>query len=179
LEERAKRANPLLFTQSAQITAAERAQRLTLKNRYPDLTAEVSAIQRDSRLDGWEVMLGINIPLQQETRRSQERAAAAMLAAAQTRYEANTSQVLGELREALVGLEAARRQDELLLSNLLPQAELTFLSALASYRAGKVDFTTLLDALRQIRRTKLDELKVRVEQRVRLAEIERLVGEEL
>ena len=58
-------------------------------------------------------MLEVNIPLQQETRRSQEREAAAMLAAAQIRQEANTNQVLGDLQEALAGLDSANRQIQL------------------------------------------------------------------
>jgi outer membrane protein TolC len=52
-------------------------------------------------------------------------------------------------------------------------------SALASYRTGRVDFSTLLDAQRQMRRTRLDLLKIELEQQMRLAEIERIVGEEL
>ncbi len=57
--------------------------------------------------------------------------------------------------------------------------QLTFESALASYQTGRVDFTTLLDAQRQIRRTQLDLLKIELEQQMRLAEIERIVGEDL
>jgi cobalt-zinc-cadmium efflux system outer membrane protein len=180
LEERVRRTNPLLLAQSAQITAAEQTQRLVEKNRYPDLTVGVSPIQRKGhQFDRWELMLEVNIPLQQETRRSQESEAAALLAAAQARQEANTNQVLGELQEALAGLEAARRQFQLLKTSLLTQAELTLQSALVNYQTGRVDFTTVLDAQRQIRQVRLDYLKAEAEQQIRLAEIERLVGEAL
>lgn len=179
LAERAQRINPQLFTQTAQITAAERARLLTLRNRYPDLRVAVSAIQEDERLNAWELMLEVDIPLQQGARRAQEQESAALLAAAQTRLEATTLQVLGELQEALAGLEGARQQAQLLDRDLQPQAELTFRSALASYQTGTVDFATLLEALRQIRQANLNALKAEVEQRIRLAEIERLVGEDL
>ena len=44
-----------------------------------------------------------------------------------------------------------------LLSNtLLPQAQLTFRSALAGYENNKVDFTTVLGSIRQIRQLRLD-----------------------
>ena len=66
-----------------------------------------------------------------------------------------------------------------LAATLLPQVELTYEAALASYQTGRVDFTTLLDAQRQIRRTRLDLLKIELEQQMRLAEIERIVGEDL
>jgi cobalt-zinc-cadmium efflux system outer membrane protein len=62
---------------------------------------------------------------------------------------------------------------------LLPQAELTFNSALASYEATKVDFATLLEAQRAIRQARQNQIKARFEGQVRLAEIEKLLGEEL
>ena len=62
---------------------------------------------------------------------------------------------------------------------LLPQAELTFKSALAGYETGKVDFATLLDAQRQIRNAKLALLRAQASQQQRLADIERLLGEDL
>ena len=55
----------------------------------------------------------------------------------------------------------------------------TFKAALAGYETGKVDFATLLDAQRQIRKAKQDLLKAQVEAQVRLADIERLLGEDL
>ena len=176
LEQRVWQSNPTLLAQSAQITAAEQTRRLAEKNRYPDLNVGVSPIQRKGEFDRWELMLEVNIPLQQETRRSQEREAAAMLAAAQIRQEANTNQVLGDLQEALAGLESANRQIQLLKTSLLPQAELSLQSALVNYQTGRIDFTTALDAQRQIRQARLDYLKAQVEQQLRLAEIERLVG---
>jgi outer membrane protein TolC len=42
-----------------------------------------------------------------------------------------------------------------------------------------VDFTTLIDAQRQIRRARLDILRVELEQHMRLAELEKVVGEDL
>jgi cobalt-zinc-cadmium efflux system outer membrane protein len=64
-------------------------------------------------------------------------------------------------------------------TSLLPQAELTFKAALAGYETGKVDFATLLDAQRQIRKAKQDVIKAQAEQQGRLADIERLIGEDL
>ena len=63
--------------------------------------------------------------------------------------------------------------------SLLPQSELTYRSALAGYESGKVDFATLLDAQRQIRQVKLNQVKAGVAAQTRLADIERIVGEEL
>jgi outer membrane protein TolC len=50
---------------------------------------------------------------------------------------------------------------------------------LAAYENGKVDFATLLEAQRQIRKGRQDLLKSRVEAQIRLADIERILGDEL
>ena len=125
----------------------------------------------------WELMVELNLPLQQASRRAQEREADSLLAAARARREATAQQGLGELGEALSALDAARRTDALLTHSLLPQVELTFRAALAGYETGKVDFTTLLDAQRQIRLARQSRLKAQAEAQMKLAEIERLVEE--
>ena len=102
-----------------------------------------------------------------------------MLSAARSRSEATANQVLAELSENLSGLDAARRTEAAITNSLLPQTELTFKAALASYENGKVDFVTLLDAQRLIRQAKQNQIKAQVEAQTRLAAIERLLGEEL
>jgi outer membrane protein TolC len=87
--------------------------------------------------------------------------------------------VLADLAENLSGIEAARRAETLTRTSLLPQAELTFDSALAAYENGQVDFATLLEAQQQIRKARLNQVKAQSEAWIRLAEIERLLGEEL
>ncbi len=124
-------------------------------------------------------MFELNIPLQQESRRSQEREAEKMIEASHARKEATANQLLADLSENLAGINAARRVEALAQTSLLPQAELTFRAALAGYETGKVDFATLLDAQRQIRKAKQDVIKAQAEQQARLADIERLIGEDL
>src|SRR5450759_3526458 len=64
-------------------------------------------------------------------------------------------------------------------TRLLPQAELTYQSALTGYENGKVNFATLLDAQWQILKARQQQLRAQLEAQLRLAEIERLLGEEL
>lgn len=179
LQEKLSRTNPQLATQSAQIAAADANRRLVEKNRYPDVTLGIAPTQRGGSIDSWEAMVEINIPIRFDTRRAQESEAGAMLAAARERQQAITNQVTGELQENLSAFEAAEQQERLIADTLIPQAELTFRSALAGYEAGKVDFATLLDAQRAIKRARQDRLKAQVEQELRISEIERMVGEEL
>jgi outer membrane protein TolC len=143
------------------------------------LTVGISPIQMGWRIAEWEVMLEINIPLQQESRRRQESEAALMLSAARSRKESAANRLIGELYENIAGLEAARRIERLNATSLLPQAEATLQAALAGYENGKIDFATLLDAQRQIRKSRQDRLKAQVDAQTRLAAIERLLGEDL
>jgi outer membrane protein TolC len=102
-----------------------------------------------------------------------------MVSAARLRKEAAVNRLTGELFENLSGLQAAQRIEILTAKSLLPQAEATLQAALAGYETGRVDFATLLDAQRQIRKSKQDLLKAQVDAQMRLANIERLLGEEL
>ena len=179
LAERARGRNPLILAELARLDAAQKSRELTQRNRYPDLTAGVSPSQVGARISTWGVMLEMNIPLQQDTRRSQEREAEALVAAARSRVEALTHQLLGELGGQLAGLDAAQRSAALVKSQLLPQSELSLQSALAAYENGKADFAVLLDGQRQIRRARQELLKVQVEAQLRLADIERILGEDL
>ncbi len=179
LEQRVRSRNPQLFTEEARIRAAEKNRDLTYKNRYPDFTLSISPTQYQSAIKEWGLMLEVNIPLQQSSRRAQERESEAMLAAAQSRKEALANQLLSDLAENLTAMEAAQHSDMLMTSSLLPQTELTFNSALAGYENGKVDFATLLDAQRQIRMARQSQIKAQLEAQMRRAEIEKLIGEDL
>lgn len=171
--------NPQLAVQSAQVAGAERNARLVRANRWPDVTVGVATIQRGSRLMDYELMVEVNIPWQRDVLRAGESEALAMRSAAEARREAVGLQLQSELGQNWAALEALRDQSVILRDTLLPQARLTFDSALSAYQAGRVDFGTLLDAQRTILRTRLDLLKVQLEQQMRLAEMERIVGEDL
>ena len=179
LSERLRQTSPALQAASARVSSAEKTRDLTLKNRYPDFTLGVSAMQRRGTWNEWGLMLELNLPIQSDVLRAQERESEAMLASAQARQEAAANQALTDLSENLSALETARQTEHLMTFSLMPQAELTWRAALAGYENGKADFATLLDAQRQIRQARLGQLKSQVEAQLRLAEIERLIGEEV
>ena len=179
LEDRVRGRNPRLFSDDAAINSAEKKRELAYKERYPDFMLGVTPVQTRNSVREWQVMVEFNIPLQQSSRRAMERESESMLSAARARKDASTNEVLAELAENLSGIEAARRTELLATTSLLPQAELSFNSALAAYENGKVDFATLLEAQQQIRKARLNQIKAQAEAQVRLAEIEKLLGEDL
>jgi outer membrane protein, heavy metal efflux system len=179
LAQRATESNPQLLVEESRLLGAEKNRELTRRNRYPDFNVGISPTQMGSRITQWGVMVEVNIPLQQTTRRSQEAEAEAMVSAARSRAQNVANQLVGELGEQLAMLDAARKTEALVTNQSLPQSELSLRSAMAAYENGKLDFTALLEAQRQIRKTRQDRLKAQAEAQMRLAEIERIVGEDL
>ena len=179
LAERLRQANPQLFIESARLRSAEKSRDLAYKNRYPDFTLGLTAMQRQSSIKEWGFMVELNLPLRDGVLQSQERESEAMLSAARSRQEAAANQALADLSENLIALESARQTAHLMTYSLMPQADLTWRAALAGYENGKADFATLLDAQRQIRGARQSQIKAQVEAQMRLVEIERLLGEDL
>lgn len=178
LLQRALAHNPQLASDDARLQAADTAQALAQQGRYPSFTLGVAPTQFQNDVKTWDLMLEMNIPLQQGTRRAQEREALALREAAQARRDASLLQLQADLSENLDALLGAQRTEALLHSSLLPQSELSLQSALAGYEAGKLDFASVLEAQRQIRMARLSHLKAQAEGQARLAQLERLLGEE-
>lgn len=170
--------NPQLAADDARLQAAAKGEALALQGRYPTFTLGVAPTQFQNDFKTWDLMLEMNIPLQQGTRRAQEREAVAMRAAAQARRDASLQQLQSDVSENLDGLRSAQETEALLGQRLLPQAELSLQSALAAYEAGKLDFASVLEAQRQIRQAKQSRIKAQAEGQARLAQLERLLGEE-
>ncbi len=179
LQQRLLKRNPQLQIAEAGIQSAEKNRDLAYANRYPGFTLGVAPNQSGSAVRSWDLMVELNIPLQQSSRRSQERETEAMLSASNARKTALLNQTQSELSEALSALEAARRTESLIATRLLPQADLTYQSALAGYETGKVEFAMLIEAQKQILKARQQQLQAQTDMQLRLADIEKLLGEEL
>lgn len=179
LEQKLRARNPQLQVAGAQVQSAEKGRDLAYINRYPGFTLGIAPNQSGNAVRSWDLMVEFNIPLQQGSRRSQEREAEAMVAASESRRQALQDRMLAALSESLYGLETARNTESLAATRLLPQSELTWQSALAGYETGKVEFAMLIEAQRQILEAKQQRLKAQLEAQLRLVEIESLLGEEL
>jgi len=177
LEAALRARNPQLQIAEAVSSEAQKNRDLTYSNRYPGFTLGVAPNQSGSTVRSWDLMVELNIPLQQESRRSQEHEAEAKLAASSARAQALQDQMLNELSESVAGFEAAKRTEALIDARMLPQAELSFQSAIAGYQNGKIDFSTLLDAHRQVLRARQQRIKAGFDAQLRIVDIERLTGE--
>lgn len=179
LLEQIRTRSPEVARERFGVVAAQKSRELTWLNRYPDFAVGLTNNRPYNAQSNWELMVGVTIPLQQSSRRAQEREAERRLDAAQTRVLAAETRLAGRLGETLAAFEASRDKARLLKNTLLPQARATFEAAQSGYESGRVNFNTLIDAERQILRARLALLDADVETAVRLAELEFLTGESL
>jgi outer membrane protein TolC len=179
LLERLRARNPQLQIAEAGILSAAKSRELAYANRYPDFTVGIAPTQNGNAVKTWDLMFEINIPLQRSSRRAQQREAEAMLSASSARKTALLNQTQADLSENLAALESARQTEALIATRLLPQADLTYQSALAGYENGKVDFAMLIESQRQVLKARQQRLQVQMDMQLRLADIEKLLGEEL
>jgi cobalt-zinc-cadmium efflux system outer membrane protein len=124
-------------------------------------------------------MVAFDVPLQWGQRRAREGEAQARLAASQARREATSLDLQSQLGGAHAALMSARYGERILREVNIPQTKVVLQSALAGYQLGRVDLPTVLLAEQAVLRVALDRIDLLTQQQVRLAEIERAIGEEL
>lgn len=167
---------PELAREQAGIEAARSNQALTQRERYPDFMLGLRDNRPRSGMQTWDLMLEVNIPLQQTARRGREHEAQRRVEAAQASLAATRAELDGRLGEAHAAYSGNQQKLQLLRGTLLPQAQATLKSAEAGYATGQVNFDTLIEAQRQILRTRLAVIDAEVECALRLAELHRLTG---
>ena len=179
LLERARAANPRLFTGAAEIRNAASERELASKAWYPNVTLGAGAIQRDNGPAGYTASLAVKIPLQWGVKEAGEREAAAKLGALQQRQSQLEADISGDLEQALAALASARRIAELTRRQLIPQLDTAHKSTIALYRRDQGTLSAVLEAEHRIHQARLDLLRVDTDAQVALAAIERLIGAEL
>lgn len=179
LAERALHSNPLFEVQDAEIEASDRTTDLAERRWFPDLGVGLGAVRKDSRFGGWEAMLEMNVPIQGGLRSSEIGSARAQASAARSRRQAKAIEIESDLRTAVFEFEAARRMERLMVDSALPQARIGFESSAQAYELGRGQFIAVLAAEQQWREIHLDHLNLLLDQQMRLAEIEKMIGGEL
>ena len=179
LTDRAQSSNPELLAQEAIIAGADKSVALAEKSWYPDFEVGVGAMRREGRIDNYEAMVTMNVPIQWGLRNSDIGEAKAMSAAARMRRQARQVELGNEVQDSWISLEASRQVETLLRESALPQADIGFQAAAKSYELGRTEFLDVLTAEQQLWKTQIDLLKVQFDQQMRLAELEKLIGGEL
>jgi outer membrane protein TolC len=165
----------------------ERAQgmyELAEKNRkYPDfmLGWDYVRMPTDMTKNRYGAMASITIPFSPWTigRRNEEVAEAlAEIRAAKATREAVKNMTLMEIREAAAKVRAARQSLELYRQGILSQADLSFSAALLAYQNSRVEFSSVLEAQRALKDTRMSYYRAQVSLIQAVADLERAMGKD-
>jgi outer membrane protein TolC len=150
LESWARLDRPVLERGRTAVDQARNRTDLVRRDIWPD---PVIGVQYGQRGDAsgtqrmGSVMLGFTVPVFAGTRQMRRRdEAAAMEAAARAELASLQADVGARILELVAELDRTRTLVRLYRAEILPQARATVESSLSSYRVGRVDFMTLVDA---------------------------------
>jgi outer membrane protein, heavy metal efflux system len=180
LLEWAHESRPLLERGRVSVDQAGTREQLSRRELWPDISIGIQYGQRASDV-GTErmgsVMVGFTLPIFASRRQLKMRdEAAALRSMAIAELEDARAQVDARIRELVAELDRAVTLMTLYRTEVLPQAEANVTSAFASYRVGRVDFMTLLDAQMSLNTYAQELHALEAEYGWRIAELEMTVG---
>jgi outer membrane protein TolC len=157
----------------AEQARAERAER----EGYPDVTVSASY---NSMWDMPEhrlmVGLGFNLPLQSAQREGAAEEARAMRAGIESEAARQTDATRTRVFVTLKKLQESEHVARLYEQRMLPLARQRIEAARAGFASGRADFSSVIDAERNLRAAELELVLARAEQYRRGAELERALG---
>ncbi len=170
----------------ARIGKAEVSVAAARRDYYPDFEVSASYMQRDpmpdgtSRSDMFSSMLLVNLPVWRTAKLDPAvREMTAEREMARRDLEALDLEAANAIGGALASLESRSSAAALVRTTIVPHAETAFETTLASYRVGKVDFPTLMDAIMNVLSLRKDYAEAVGDMHVQKAKLEAAVGREL
>lgn len=158
LLDAAEQANPEIAMIHERIEGYRQRRELAKLDRWPDLTLSFSYnLVRDGGLspiangqDQWWVGAGINLPIWAGRLDAAENEAARGILQSVAELSSVSNRVAFRVRDALARVESQQRQVILFRDVIIPQARQTVDASLSGYRAGKLEFLTLVDNWRKL-----------------------------
>ena len=178
LSRRTEAFSPALMASAKSVDRSEQTVALAQRQYYPDFDVTALGLRNDRSNDnGYQVMLGIKIPLFYETKQRQGvREALAGLAGAREDLTATKQDLLFQVKDGFVQAQRAERLITLLRDAIIPQATLGLQAAQAGYAVGKVDFLTLLNSLLTLQESQLELHSEMVSHERAVARLEAVTG---
>lgn len=178
LNRRALELSPVVQASAKSVDRSEQTVALARRQYYPDFDVNALGLRNDRINDnGYQVMLGVKIPLFYETKQRQGvNEALAGLAGAREDLAATRQDLLFQVKDAFVQAQRAERLITILRDAIIPQATLALQAAQAGYGVGKVDFLTLLNSLLTLQESQLELHGEMVNHEKALARLEAATG---
>ncbi len=179
----ALRDRPDVRAGEAAVTASDRQRALAARDLWPDLAVGVQLARPTAGMTNTfmgSLMVGASIPVFARSRQDRAReAAAAMLAMNSAQLRMTQADTRAAVIAAYADLMRARRLAALYRFTVIPQADAAATSALASYRVGQVDFTTVLDDRMAVNRYEQSLYTLQADEGKAWADLEALVARDL
>ena len=176
-------ARPMLRAALSEVAAAIAAEKLARKEIWPDLQLGLQIAQGRDEMGPQRMaslMMGASLPVFARSRQLPMRQeAAAMRGMAEAELSAMRADTRARVTIARAALARARNLAALYRRTVLPQAEAAVASAFAAYRAGRVDFMTLLDAQMTVNKYRKQLNTLVADEGKAWAELEMLSGNRL
>jgi cobalt-zinc-cadmium efflux system outer membrane protein len=169
--------HPRLESRRAAIEAAEATARVEALGARPDFTVGTRYGARPLGSDFFSAFVGVRLPLW--AGRKQHRLADAArdeAVAARSDLADETQALTAELTRVRSDAEAGRVRLQLLVTQVVPSAEMTAEAALRSYRVGQVDFLNVLAVDDALYRARLDAVQVAAEHLTHLVMLRQLLA---
>jgi len=178
LNQRAEQFSPALLASAKSIDRSEHSVSLAKRQYLPDFDVTALGLRNDRINDnGYQVMLGIKIPLFYESKQKQGvREALASLEGAREDFTATRQDLLFQVKDGFVQAQRAERLITILRDAIIPQATLALQAAQTGYAVGKVDFLTLLNSLLTLQDSQLELHGEMVNHERALARLEAVTG---
>ncbi len=180
--------NPELAALDFQSEVARANLALARKRFYPNFGVGVDVIQtdnalmpnvRDSGKDPVVLMFSVNIPLWRDSYKAGERQAQAELQKTRQHKVETENRIIAQTTSVLYDIEDAQRKIQLYGDVLVAKAQELVAASESAYKAGNVDFLSLIDAQRMLLRYQLDYERALTKREQKVAKLEKLVGQEL
>jgi len=180
--------NPELAELNWEVEAARAKVELAKKKFYPDMGVGVDWIQTghartsgvsDSGKDAVALMFSVNIPLWQNSYKAAERQAKLNVRKTQQQKIDAENKTITRAIQVLYEVEDSKRKMKLYGDVLVSKAKELVQASESAYRAGTIDFLSLIDAQRMLLRYTLDYERAITNNQQKLAELEMIIGTEL
>ena len=179
--------NPGLQKVHERIEQYRRRRELARLNRRPDLTVSATYNLVDDEglamaangQDQWWFGFGINLPIWTSKYDAAEREAFRGLMDGVAELTAEQNSVAFQVQDAYLRFESQQKLAELFRGVIVPQAKQTVDASVSGYRAGGVDFLTLMDNWRRLLNFDLMYHRAVTDMQRALADLEQAVGKEV
>lgn len=178
LSQRAEEFSPILQASAKGVERGEQAVALARREYYPDFDLTALGTRNDNvNINGYQVLLGIRIPLYYTTKQRQGvRQAQADLSGARESLTNTRQDLLFRVKDDFVQTQRAERLVTILRDAIIPQATKALQASQAGYGVGKVDFLTLLNSLLTLQDSELEMHGEMAAHEKALARLEEVTG---